>query len=126
MAGLFGLFGGNNDDQPKGAYFLEEDTARSEGDRDYIRESKKIRRTFPKSASGGEEFEIVKEVSSQEKSIQDSRTGMKTFSAPTTANNPAITAQSSSASETSEAAQARRKADNSMDMFRNMAKDIRR
>ncbi|MEB3294866.1 MAG: hypothetical protein VKJ24_17050 [Synechococcales bacterium] len=126
MAGLFGLFGGNNNDKPKTAYFLDDDAARSEGNREYIRESKTIRRTFPKSANG-EEFEIVKSVSSQQQVVEDSRTGMSSFtSTPSSASNGKSAVEPASASAKSEEAQTRRSADTSMDMFRNMAKDMRR
>ncbi|MBD2325501.1 hypothetical protein [Alkalinema sp. FACHB-956] len=120
MAGLFG-FGKNNDQEPqsKESFFLDDDAARSMGNTDYMRQSKKIRRTFPKSA-GGEEFEIVKEVSAADQTVFNSQNG--SFSASSTAASKATENGAAGSQE----AQERRKLDTSMDMFRNMAKDIRR
>lgn len=129
MAGLFGLFGGNKDQEPqsKDAFFLDGETAKSMGDTSYMKATKTIRRTFPKSAGSSGEFEVIQEVSALDKAVADSRKGsikQVVSSAPTSA--PAETPSASAASTTSQEAQERRKLDTSMDMFRNMAKDIRK
>jgi hypothetical protein len=62
MAGFFSnLFGrkNNDTDQPKEAFFLESDEAKSLGDLDYMRTPNVIRRTFPKSASSPEHKELI-------------------------------------------------------------------
>jgi hypothetical protein len=62
MAGFFSnLFGrkNNDNDQPKEAFFLESDEAKSMGDMDYMRTPNVIRRTFPKTASSPEHKELI-------------------------------------------------------------------
>jgi hypothetical protein len=62
MAGFFSnLFGRKNkdNDQPKEAFFLESDDAKSMGDMDYMRTPNVIRRTFPKSASSPGHKELI-------------------------------------------------------------------
>jgi hypothetical protein len=62
MAGFFSnLFGRKNkdSDQPKEAFFLESDDAKSMGDADYMRTPNVIRRTFPKSASSPGHKELI-------------------------------------------------------------------
>jgi hypothetical protein len=62
MAGFFSnLFGRKNKDtdQPKEAFFLESDEAKSMGDLDYMRTPNVIRRTFPKSASSPVHKELI-------------------------------------------------------------------
>ncbi len=159
---LFGLFGKKDEDpQPKDAFFLEDEVAKSMGDTSYMKASKSIRRTYPK-GGGGEYFEEVKIVSSSKSSINDSRKtglpkqaesassysapissfssassfGSSSYSAPAptptfsepapTFSAPETTTPSVSPSVSNEASQARRKSDSGMDMFRNMAKDIRK
>lgn len=73
MAGFFGLFSGrkakfvdepdNTPVQPqrKGAFFLDDDSAQTLGDTEFMRKPLTIRRTF---AGGGE---LVQEISSLEK-----------------------------------------------------------
>jgi len=125
MAGLFGLFGGKNkdnqaNDNKKGAFFLKPDEAKTMGNLEYMRESDKIRRTFPKTRTN-QVTEIVKEVSSMEMSIQSNQSkGEKKISTPITEK-----------SETQVQPQAkstpsRRTTDSSMDLFRNMAKEIKK
>jgi hypothetical protein len=157
---LFGLFGKKDEDpQPKDAFFLEEETAKSMGDTSYMKAAKSVRRTYPKVA-GGEYFEVVKTVSSSKSSVNDSRKNglpknvetTSSYSAPATSFSSASSFGSSysapaptpapapeptfsapepaapavSPSVSNEASQARRKSDSGMDMFRNMAKDIRK
>ncbi len=162
MAGLFGLFGGKKkeeDVQPKDAFFLDDESAKSMGDTEYMKAPKNIRRTFPAGAAGTGHFEVVKTVSAVKSSTNDSRTDFvpkraeapaptytpaptfssassfggasassysaPTFSAPTPAPAPeAAPAPTASPSVSNEAVQKRRQADDSMDMFRNMAKKI--
>ncbi|ACK66812.1 conserved hypothetical protein [Rippkaea orientalis PCC 8801] len=122
---LFGLFGGkaqyvdeidpNAPQQPekKEAFFLEADDAKSLGNAEFMRKSYKIRRTFPK-RPGGKGGEIVEEISSLKKSVASS-----VGSTESVVSNP------QSSPETVVKAE-RRASDNSMDMFRQMAKDIKK
>jgi len=100
-------------------FFLDEDEARSLGNADYIRRADKIKRTFPESkGSGSKGFSTEYEVSSLEKRRAEQRleeaksSNSASFgSAQTPKENPA---------------ESRRQADSSMDMFRNMARDLRK
>jgi hypothetical protein len=75
------LFGGGDSNAPKGAFFLEDETAKSMGDTSYMRETKTVRRTFP-GAAGQEEFEQVNRVSAEARRLADSRGKVSTNEAP--------------------------------------------
>jgi hypothetical protein len=154
------LFGGGNNDAPKGEYFLDDDAAKSMGNTDYMREVKTVRRTFPKGVNG-EEFEQVNRISSDTRRLADSRGSVTTSqttkitradvstgnapsfqapryqapkapsyqaSTPAPAPAPAAEFKPTEVSEPPQAKEAPRRpgSDNSMDMFRNMAKTIKR
>ncbi len=152
MAGLFGLFGGNKNKGPqsKEAFFLSEDDAKSFGDIDFMRKEVVVRRTFAKKKGEVEEMESVKSISSStSKKVGEAVTPTpSTYSfntpvapvapaAPVTpapapaasepaASEPATPAASTPAPEAPQEPVVRRSPDTSMDMFRNMAKNIRR
>jgi hypothetical protein len=114
--------------QPKDAFYLPDDDAKTFGDIDYMRSSKKTRRTFPKQVVG-EDNEFFNEVSSTKKS---DRKDQPTFNSPfnTTPLNGSQPSKpseppSSSPSNSSNSAE-RRRADPNMDTFRNMARDIKK
>lgn len=124
MAGFFG-FGGKtkyvdepNDPQAqsngqKGAYFLEPDDAKSFGNIEFMRKAHKIKRSFPKTLKGVGK-EVVAEISSLKKAL---------------ANDLGIASEATSKSESSDTTQTkpvRRSADNNMDMFRKMAKELKK
>ncbi len=123
MAGLFGWFKSRNNNN-QGAYFLEPDDAKTYGDIDYMRKSKTVRRTFPKTLGNNKGAEFIQEVSSMKAAKKN---GLQQ-------NSSSISTQSSSQSEsfTSESSfqpsevDKRRSTDTNMDMFRNMAKGIKR
>ncbi len=134
-----GLFGGNNNpDQPKEAFFLSEDDAKTFGDIDYMRTSKTVKRTFAKKKGQTEELESVKSISAMgAKTMKEgdlpqpkkaasaasfTSTSTPTFSAPT---QPAETPKPASAPQPQDTT-AKRTPDDSMDMFRNMARNIGR
>ncbi|OLP20213.1 hypothetical protein BST81_01935 [Leptolyngbya sp. 'hensonii'] len=111
-----GFWGSNNQNeasqgQSSGSYFLNADEAKTMGNVDYMRTAKTVRRTFPSSKG---EIEIIEQISAVEK-----KQGTE-FSAP-----------SESAPETpvsikDERVAERRQTDTSMDMFRNMARSIKK
>lgn len=145
MAGFFGLFSKKEEDpQPKDAFFLDEESAKSMGDTEYMKAPKSIRRTFPAGA-GEEHFETTVTVSALKSSINDSRkdltpkrvekqvptsfTPAASFSSASSFGNatPTYSAPAPKAPTVSnEEAQKRRQSDDSMDMFRNMAKTIKK
>ncbi len=59
---------GRDPKQPKEAFFLEADDAKTYGDIDYMRKSTVVKRTFAKTISGGG-GEYVQEVSNMQKRI---------------------------------------------------------
>ena len=143
MAGLFGLFGGSEDQGPqsKEAFFLSEDEAKTYGDIDYMRKEVVIRRTFAKK-KGQEEIESVKSISASTSTsvgevarpaTSSFSTYSSTFTTPTPApSTPAPVAESESpaapAAEAPAAAETSptQRTDTSMDLFRSMAKSLRR
>jgi hypothetical protein len=126
IKGLFGSSQPSEDaiPQPKDAYYLPADDAKTFGNIDYMRSVKKTRRTFPKQAVG-ENNEFIQEVSATAK--------VNAADKPTVSNSPfngypvqSVQSTESAAAAPSEAKSGdRRQADNSMDMFRNMARQIK-
>jgi hypothetical protein len=107
------------DRQPKESkeFFLDMNEARTYGNLEYMQTSKKVKRTFPKTVSQPEEMALIQEVSAMDQRIvaegaESAAMPMRETPAPSIASN-------------SEAAE-RRRTDTSMDMFRNMAKQIRK
>ncbi len=108
-----------------GGYFLDEDSAKSLGNVEYMRTAKTVRRTFPKTAGSPEEMEQIKLVSSMSAAevskYEAEAAAAKAAEAQAKAKAPTQTSPTSSG-----AAADRRRNDSSMDIFRNMAKDIRK
>ena len=108
-------------DRPKKeekAYFLETPEAQTFGNLEYMQTSKKTRRTFPKMADGSGGAEYVHEVSATGRAIP----GKPQMNAA-----PKVEIQQPEQNMSSDdAAARRRKAGSDMDMFRKMAKDIRK
>jgi hypothetical protein len=128
MAGFFGLFGNkakyvdeiaaaDGQSTQKGeAFFLDSDDAKSFGNVEFMRKAKVIKRTFPKTltSQGGES---IQQISSIEKAKM-----MGNGSAPVapTANGKTPTTQATQAQPE------RRSSDSSMDMFRQMARELKK
>lgn len=125
MAGLFGIFGGKTKyvdeadpvsppPEKKDAFFLEPDEAQSLGNVEFMRTPITIKRTFPKTASsnGGA---LVQEVSAMEKKKVG---GMPTVEA--------VSSQPLSNSIVEAVNSDRRSSDDSLDRFRQMAKDLKK
>ena len=119
MAGLFGgktkYIDDNSPSEPEpgqkqGAFFLDPDEAKTLGDIEFMRKPKVIRRSFPKTLQGGG-GETITSVSSLSVNAVEGET-------------PAVDATPSSV-ETNEAND-RNQADSSLDMFRKMAKDLKK
>ena len=149
---VFGKGAPKDDSAPKQAYYLSNDDAKSFGDIEYMRSSKVVKRTFAKKKGETEHLESVRTVSatsaaevSANNNTYTQQQPQVTFSSvaasvPATPVAPATpAAQSSTPSATTEAQTTeaakpapapepavRRKPSNDMDMFRNMAKNIRK
>ena len=128
MAGLFGFFGKKQDvtaqevETPKEAYFLDADDAKTLGNIEYMRTPKTVKRTFPKTAGNGGEFEQVKVISAMDEMNGSSMNGSSSFKPETNGSMPAEQPASPSSEEVND----RRRTDTSMDMFRSMARDMKK
>jgi hypothetical protein len=96
------------------SFFLDADSAKTFGDIDYMRTSKAVRKTFPKVLGAKEGAELIESTSSMDK-VEGGAGSMSNASKSET---PEI--------KPSKEVSDRRSRDMGMDMFRNMAKDIKR
>jgi hypothetical protein len=119
-----GLFGGNKQPKPPqagGAFFLDEDEAKTFGDIDYMRSSKVVKRTFARKKGQTEEMESVRQISAMDKvevredgvPVRQISVEQTTFQAPVEKPEEKFKRRSAST-------------DTSMDMFRNMARDMKK
>lgn len=126
MAGFFGIGGKTKyvdepEQQPqsngnKGAFFLEPDDAKSLGNIEFMRKAHKIKRSFPKTLKGAG-TEVIAEISSLKKAVgKGIDIAVEAISKP----------ESSQTTTQAPTNSVRRSADDSMDMFRKMAKDIKK
>jgi hypothetical protein len=114
MANFFQrLFGGNDNGQPR-EYFLDEDSAKTFGDIDYMRTPKKVKKSFPVPGKAGELVEIEEVVSATEKQEYE----VEESKAPKPNSEIKATPFQPKPGQT--------KSSGDMDIFRNIAKDIRR
>ena len=119
-------------------FFLEPDAAKTFGNIDYMREVKTVERTFPKGKRKAQVRQIssntYRNLDSQYSNGSSSSTAPKqtfatatSFASTTTSTISTSTATASSASASKVETEKRRPAqDTSMDMFRSMAKSIRK
>ncbi|MBE9223560.1 hypothetical protein IQ215_12720 [Cyanobacterium stanieri LEGE 03274] len=133
MAGLFGWLkrGNNNNNTSQGAYFLDPDDAKTYGDIEYMRKSKTVRRTFPKTLANKEGGELIQEVSSEKMVKKTAFQNPNNFNNNIQGSFNSVESSSSESSNTESSfvpsePQKRRSTDTNMDMFRNMAKGIRK
>lgn len=122
-----GLFGRKNKQssapQPRqtGAFFLSEDEAKTFGDIDYMRSSKVVKRTFARKKGITEELESVRQISAMDmKSLDEKGIPQQTNVGSSAVNNQQTQTGASDFQRRTA------KTDTSMDMFRNMAKDIKK
>jgi hypothetical protein len=104
--------------QVGGAYFLNEDDAKSYGNIEYMRSSKTVRRTFAKKRGETGEKESIRQISAMEaKRLQEQGLPVQKIASSETSIQPAAKQDANSD---------RRKVDTNLDMFRKMAKDIKK
>ncbi|MGV0027870.1 hypothetical protein [Phormidesmis priestleyi] len=103
------------------AFFLDANESQTYGNLDYMRASKKVRRTFPKTVDQPDEMEFVQEVSATKRIVESGKqvTVPNSVVIPRNSQQPVIEVKKDEGGD-------RRKSDSSMDMFRNMARDIRK
>ncbi len=146
MAGFFGLFNSKTkyvdeaetnegSAAPSEDFFLSPDEAKSLGDLDYMRKPITIRRTFPKTLSN-KTTERIRQISSLEEtkvsgnqvvqqaqqSISQPKTTQPTQPAAATTAKPEVAQPTQPAAASTE----RRSPDSNMDMFRNMARELKK
>ncbi len=116
---LFGLFGkkdkkeeSENPEKTESSFFLDQDSAKTMGDIDYMRTPKAVRRTFP-TVNGVKGADITSAFTSTEK-VEASKMETKN-------NQP-----SEPIAESTFEPKKNTRVDSSMDMFLNMAKDIKK
>jgi hypothetical protein len=100
------------------AYFLEPDDAKSFGNIEYMRTSKTVRRTFAKKRGETGEKESIKQVSAMEAMKLEENGLPKAKTIPT---EPTVQSTTSSSFTSRNL-----KTDTNLDMFRKMAKDIKK
>ena len=104
--------------QVGGAYFLSEDDAKSFGNIEYMRSAKTVRRTYAKKRGEIGEKESIRQISSLEaKRLQEQGAPVQKLSTSEVSVQPAVKRDASAD---------RRKVDTNLDMFRKMAKDIKK
>jgi hypothetical protein len=119
-----------------GVYYLSPDDARTYGNVEYMRSVKSIRRTFSKKKVG-EDNEMIRTISALEmqKAMQNGQAvPLQPMSKPMsngTANGATNGSANNGSAPAPKAAETptnteRRRADDSMDMFRNMARDLKK
>ncbi|BAY51381.1 hypothetical protein NIES2134_110310 [Thermostichus vulcanus NIES-2134] len=115
--GLFdGLFrrGKQADARPSKDFFLDPDEAKTYGNIEYMRTAKVVKKTFPATGGAKEEVEVVELVSSLEKVNPEAENKGKPEPSVSDVIPPAVEEEE------------RRRRDPSLDLFRAMAKDLRR
>jgi len=132
---VFGKSAPKDDTAPKQSYYLSDDDAKSFGNIEYMRSTKVVKRTFAKQ-KGKEHMESVRSISATKMTDLDGNASSAPVAAPTTFGNtdflgspkpePAKVESAPSESVPKAERPTRESSSNDMDMFRNMAKDIRR
>ncbi len=122
---IFGKSAPKDDSQSKQAYYLNDDDSKSFGNIDYMRTAKTVRRTFAKKKGQTEHLESIRQISAMQRANAASNSSFgATPSTSTSSSASSNSAMGNSSVPSSE--RPRRKASSEMDMFRNMAKDIRK
>ncbi len=99
-----------------GAFYLDPDDAKTYGNIDYMRSSKTVRRTFAKKRGETEEKESIKKISAMEAvKLEENGLPKPKQVTPQASFEPSISPSFD-----------RRKVDTNLDMFRQMAKDIKK
>jgi hypothetical protein len=113
------------------AYFLDADSAKTLGDLDYMRTAKAVRRTFPKTLANPQGFEKISQISSiaQLEAMKEAAVTSEAIAqidAQIAAVKQDNAAQNGQAPSSQAGSSDRRSTDTSLDMFRNMARDIKK
>lgn len=108
--------------QKRQAFYLDPDSAKTLGNIEYMRTPVTIKKRFPKTADNPDGAEMIEQISSLEK-INLSQPKPAPTQSPNGQKPPDTPPQQSTPEQNPSE---RRRSDSSMDMFRNMARDIRK
>ncbi|MFE4105176.1 hypothetical protein [Almyronema epifaneia] len=104
------------------AFFLDSDQAKTFGDIDYMRSAKTVKRTFAKKKGSIGELESIRQISALS-SVDFAENGQPVVKVPQVGKpQPQMTTEMI----TQSAQPQRRQPDDSMDMFRNMARNLKK
>lgn len=106
-------------ERARDAFFLDADDAKTYGNIDYMRASKTVRRTFAKQRGETAEKESIKKVSALESVKLGEKENLEPKISQPTFSQPSFETTATPNFE-------RRKVDTNLDMFRKMAKDIKK
>jgi hypothetical protein len=101
------------------AFFLDGTEAGGLGNVEYMKAARKVRRTFPKTIDQLEELELVQEVSALIRTVGGQLSA-------SSSSDVAKSEPSQTSTPTNNEVAERRRTDSSMDMFRKMARDIKK
>ncbi|NET07550.1 MAG: hypothetical protein F6K09_09750 [Merismopedia sp. SIO2A8] len=104
--------------QNKEAFFLDPDQAKTLGDIEYMRTPTKIKKSFPKTRSNPKGSEVIEQTSATEKVIISKN--QQSAPTPNPETKPVVEAPQQESGRRSAST------DSSMDMFRKMARDIKK
>ncbi|MGB3293911.1 MAG: hypothetical protein WBB01_13065 [Phormidesmis sp.] len=123
---VFGKSAPKDDSKSKQAFYLNDDDAKTFGNIEYMRSSKTVRRTFAKKKGQEELMESVRQISAL-KAAAANNDGVFSPLTQEVANANGATSSAAPDMGVPKSERPRRKlGSNDMDMFRNMAKDIRK
>lgn len=123
---VFGKGAPKDDSKSKQAYYLNDDDAKTFGNIDYMRSSKTVRRTFAKK-KGQEHMESIRQISAMKAAAANNDGVFSPLTQEVAANNATTSSSAAPDMGVPKSERPRRKpGSNDMDMFRNMAKDIRK
>lgn len=106
-------------------FFLSPDDSQTMGDINYMRKSVSVRRTFPKTLKNKDGFAVEKSVSATEMNNGSSFNGNGSANSQNGFQAMSENNQAAQAKETNSTEQ-RRQVDTNLDMFRNMARNIKK
>ena len=123
---VFGKGAPKDDTQSKQAFYLNDDDAKTFGDIEYMRSSKTVRRTFAKKKGQTEELESVRQISALKAAAADNEGVFSPLAQEVASENGAAPSTAPDMGVPKSERPRRKPGSNDMDMFRNMAKDIRK
>ena len=123
---VFGKGAPKDDTQPKQAFYLNDDDAKTFGNIEYMRSSKTVRRTFAKKKGQEKHMESIRQISAMKAAAADNDGVFSPLTQDVAAANGAQSGAAPDMGVPKSERPRRKPGSSDMDMFRNMAKDIRK